>query len=71
MQLAQMYRDVGSLLFGYTGEVVRKTHEDPQYLTNNPQRRCPDITKAVTLLNYQPQISLDEGIRRYLQYLKG
>lgn len=71
MQLAQIYREVGRTLFGYSKEIVLKLHNDTDYLTNNPQRRCPDITKATTLLNYEPRISLEEGIKRYLQYLEG
>lgn len=71
MQLAKMYREIGKELFDYSGDVILKTHDDPQYLTNNPQRRCPNITKATTMLKYYPQISLDEGIKRYLRYLKG
>ena len=31
--------------------------EESHYLTDNPQRRCPDIAKARELLNYEPRIS--------------
>lgn len=30
---------------------------------DDPQRRCPDITKAKQLLKWQPKVSLDEGLR--------
>ena len=43
-------------------KVVYKTNEDKHYLTNNPQRRCPDITKAKSKLNFSPNISLEEGL---------
>ena len=30
----------------------------------SPERRCPDMTKTIRLTNYEPQVSLDEGVRR-------
>lgn len=53
-------------LFSYSGQVVRQSSPDPDYLTDNPNRRCPVITKARTELGYTPDISLDEGLRRSL-----
>jgi nucleoside-diphosphate-sugar epimerase len=53
-------------LFGYRGKVVFKTSQDRAYLVDNPSRRCPDITKARTALGYNPEIDLDEGLRRSL-----
>jgi dTDP-glucose 4,6-dehydratase/UDP-glucuronate decarboxylase len=35
-------------------------------LTDNPTRRCPDITKAKKELDYHPGISLEEGLLRAL-----
>ena len=34
---------------------------------DDPQRRCPDISKAIKLLGYQPQVSLPEGLRRTIE----
>ena len=69
-RLAEIYVEAGRELLGYTGEVRYAVSEDKEYLTNNPQRRCPDITKARTILGYNPTISVEEGVRRFLQYLK-
>ena len=33
---------------------------------DDPHRRCPDITRAMTLLGWSPQVSLDEGLERTL-----
>jgi nucleoside-diphosphate-sugar epimerase len=33
---------------------------------DDPHRRCPDITRAKTLLGWSPQVSLDEGLERTL-----
>lgn len=64
--LADRFVEAGRDLFGYTGSVVRDVAEDPNYLTDNPNRRCPDITKARTELDYAPRVSLDDGLRRSL-----
>ncbi len=31
---------------------------------DDPRRRCPDISKAKKILSWQPEITLDEGLRR-------
>jgi dTDP-glucose 4,6-dehydratase len=36
----------------------------------DPQRRQPDITRARTLLGWEPKVHLDEGIRRTIPYFK-
>jgi nucleoside-diphosphate-sugar epimerase len=53
-------------LFGYKGKVVLQTSTDKNYLVDNPNRRCPNITKARNDLDYNPGIDLDEGLRRSL-----
>jgi len=53
-------------LFYYKGKVVRKVSPDKDYLVDNPNRRCPMISKARADLGYNPSISLDEGLRRSL-----
>lgn len=40
-------------------------HPLPQ---DDPKQRCPDITKAKKLLNWQPQISLDEGLKKTIPW---
>ena len=47
-----------------------KISTDTEYLTDNPQRRCPDLTKAKTLLGYEHNISLKEGLTRIYNYYK-
>jgi dTDP-glucose 4,6-dehydratase len=36
----------------------------------DPQRRQPDITRAQTLLGWEPKITLEEGIARTIPYFK-
>ncbi len=68
--LAGIYQEAGREIFGYTGKVLFKESEDPQYLTDNPNRRCPVIAKARKKLGYDPKVSVEEGVRRYLRFLK-
>lgn len=37
---------------------------------DDPTRRCPDITKAKTLLGWEPTVSLRQGLKNSLQYFK-
>jgi dTDP-glucose 4,6-dehydratase len=37
---------------------------------DDPTRRCPDITKAKTLLSWEPKVSLRQGLQSSLQYFK-
>lgn len=44
----------------------RLTEYPDSYPADEPQRRCPDITKARRQLGFEPLIGLDEGLRRFL-----
>jgi dTDP-glucose 4,6-dehydratase len=37
---------------------------------DDPTRRCPDITRAKTLLGWEPKINLREGLENSLEYFK-
>ena len=58
-------------LFDYQGQVVFANSQDADYLTDNPHRRCANISKARDELNFQPGISLADGIRRSLLWYQG
>lgn len=69
-KLAEIYAAVGKDIFGYKGNVIYNVSEDKEYLTHNPERRCPDITKAKEKLSYNPSIEVEEGVRRFLTFIK-
>jgi dTDP-glucose 4,6-dehydratase len=37
---------------------------------DDPKRRCPDISKAKRLLNWEPKVDLEEGLRLTLAYFR-
>jgi len=36
--------------------------------TDDPKQRCPDITKARTILNWEPRVSLKDGLAKTVSY---
>jgi dTDP-glucose 4,6-dehydratase/UDP-glucuronate decarboxylase len=61
--LAESLAEVGRELLGYSGRVVTTVSDDADYLVDNPNRRCPNITKARTELAYEPSVGLHDGLR--------
>lgn len=59
-----------SRVAGSNRSVVSRQSDDKDYLTDNPQRRCPDLSKAKTLLGYQPKVDLQTGINRLIGWYK-
>jgi UDP-glucuronate decarboxylase len=54
----------GREMFGYTGHLINRPNPEAEYLTDNPNRRCPSIAKAREQLGYDPRIEIDEGLWR-------
>lgn len=42
--------------------------DDPNYLTDNPNRRCPDLRKTKSTISWQPVVSLEDGIARTVRW---
>ena len=38
---------------------------------DDPRRRCPDISKAQKILGWKPRITLDEGLKKIIEFFKG
>lgn len=69
-QFSEFFINHGKEIFDYQGNIVFEKSADSEYLTDNPNRRCPKIDKARELLGYDPEIYVEEGIGRFLNFLK-
>lgn len=69
LELANIYKQKGEQLFDYTGKVIYEKSSEINYLTDNPNRRCPIIKKAREKLHYNPEVYVEVGIERFLKYL--
>jgi UDP-glucuronate decarboxylase len=46
-----------------------KHQTQPDYdLKDDPQRRCPNMAKAKTIINFEPKVSLAEGLKRTIDW---
>ncbi len=56
--------------------IQRVTHRDlpfikkPTAVGDDPNQRCPDITKARTLIGWDPRVSLEEGLQLTIPYFR-
>lgn len=67
--LAEKVRGLAHEMWGYNGKVVHKVSDEGSvYLADNPNRRCPIITKARSELGYAPEVDVDTGLRRILNW---
>lgn len=62
LQFAQVVND----LTGNTGGIVYKDER----IKGDPQTRQPDIRRAQTILNWQPQVPLREGLKHTIGYFR-
>jgi nucleoside-diphosphate-sugar epimerase len=64
LELAETVIKVSREVLGAQVGLRFQKSEDSAYLSDNPLRRCPDISKARRLLNFNPRTPLEEGLRR-------
>ncbi len=69
-KLAILFKNIGYSLFNTETNIIFKKNKDKNYLTDNPNRRLPNIKKSKILLNFSPKIDIKTGIKKYLMFLK-
>lgn len=67
---AEIFKMIGSNIFDYKGSINFKKSLDVNYMTDNPNRRCPSIDKARKILGFNPTVEVKVGVERYLRFLK-
>jgi UDP-glucuronate decarboxylase len=66
ISMLELAREIEQVL---NRKLVIDTVEYPDsYPADEPNRRCPDITKASLQLNFQPHVSLRDGLKRFLSW---
>lgn len=60
--------DFAKLIKSMIGSSSKIVNKSPA--TDDPQKRKPDITKAKTLLGWEPKIPLDVGLNKTIEYFK-
>ncbi len=53
---------------GWRGSIRFAPAEDKDYLTNNPNRRVPDLRNLYAATNWKAGVTLQEGVNRSLQH---
>jgi len=66
--LAETVAGLANEIFDHSVRVVRGHSGEVDYLVDNPSRRCPDISKARLELQYEPRVTLEEGLTRTLHW---
>lgn len=57
-----------NLLFDNKPGLSYAESADIHYLSDNPQRRCPDLNKAKHAIPWKPEVSLRSGLQRTVQW---
>lgn len=66
--IAKEVINISKDLIKYKGKISFKKNADKNYLVDNPQRRCPNVSKAKRELNFVSKIDLKEGLYKSLLY---
>jgi len=66
MTVLKFAESINRIVGNKAGLIFEKTAN----LGNDPQRRQPDISRAREILNWEPKVSLEEGIHRTIPYFK-
>jgi UDP-glucuronate decarboxylase len=66
ISMLQLAHEIENVL-GRSLEIATIAYPD-SYPADEPNRRCPDITKAALQLDFHPRVPLTEGLRRFLTW---
>lgn len=64
IDLAKLIVDI----FGNKVQIQKSAGLNDAYGIADPNRRCPDLTKIKTKLNYDAKVDLETGIKRFIQW---
>lgn len=68
-KFSDIFLNLAKKNFKFSKSIKFTKNRDKDYLTNNPDRRCPDLSFARKELKFAPKINTKVGVYRYLKYL--
>jgi len=57
-------------LFGANVKIEKIKGLNDAYVSADPKRRCPDLTKLKTKFDYAPKVDLRTGVKRFIQWME-
>jgi nucleoside-diphosphate-sugar epimerase len=60
--------DLATKVIALTGSGSRIVYRDLP--VDDPTRRCPDITRAKTILGWKPEVATDQGLQLTIEYFR-
>ena len=57
-------------LLGNDVQVEQRVGPNETYMSADPKRRCPDITKIRNMIGYTPKIDLRTGLNRFIEWAR-
>lgn len=66
LDLANKFIQVG----GFTNSQIKLIEYPSKYPKDDPSRRCPDISKLVSKLSFKPEVTLEQGLQRFIDWAK-
>ena len=67
--IVQIAHEIRDLIPGCTSEI--KHLPQPEVYKDDPKVRCPDITRAKSILDWTPQIARHEGLTKMIEFYRG
>jgi len=61
-------KEIAETIIRMTGSTSRIIYKDLP--TDDPKQRRPDITRARTILGWEPKVQLEEGLVKTIEYFK-
>jgi UDP-glucuronate decarboxylase len=66
ISMLELVQEIG-LVLDRKIELIKQSYPD-SYPADEPNRRCPNISKAQSVLNFHPRITLNEGLGRFFDW---
>jgi nucleoside-diphosphate-sugar epimerase len=61
-------KQIAETIIGMTGSTSKIVYRPLP--TDDPKQRRPDITRARTLLGWEPRVALDDGLKKTIDYFR-